>query len=92
MDNKVTCISDIINKAKKDFKKDKVSVIKEYLLKHPKTVVTSTINKKRGISVKLYYLQNGVKKCSDYVQKNADIVIKALKQNGYTVTDIKDLK
>lgn len=92
MDSKITCISDIINNAKKDFKREKTSIITEYLLKNPKTVIKSTINKKRGSSIKIYYLQNGVKKSCDYVEKNAQVVLNALKNNGFTITDIKDLK
>lgn len=85
-------ISTIINNAKKEFKRDKSSIITDYLKKHPKSVVTSTINKKRGASVKIYYLHNGVKKSNDYVPKNAEVVLKALKANDYTVKDIEELK
>lgn len=75
-------ISDIISTVKKDFTRDRASVIKDFLDTHTNSVVLSYIKKARGDSIKFYYLKDGKKCASDYVIKNAKTLIQAFLKNG----------
>lgn len=92
-------ITSIITEVKKDFTRERASVITDFLKNNPDGVVLSYIKKTRGDSVKFYYLKDNKKCASDYVVKNAKILIAALLKNGAklylynngTITDyIKD--
>lgn len=75
-------ISSIIITTKKDFIRERASVIDDFLKNHDDSVVISYINKSRGDSIKFYYIENNKKVTSDYVLKNAKILINALLKNG----------
>lgn len=90
-------ISSIINETKKDFTRDRASVITDFLQANNDAVVISYIKKTRGDSIKFYYLKDGKKCISDYVVKNAKTLINALLKNGakiyvYNNGAIKDYK
>ena len=90
-------ISDIITSTRKDFTRDRVSVINDFLKHNDDAVIISYIKKARGDSIKFYYLKDGKKCASDYVVKNAKILINALINNGaklyvYNNGAIKDYK
>lgn len=78
-------ITSIILESKKDFTRDKKSIIKDYLKNNNNHVVITYVNKKRGSSIKLYTIKNDAIKTYDYVVKNALIVIDALIKNGVTI-------
>lgn len=78
-------ITSIILESKKDFTRDKKSIIKDYLKNNNNDVVITYVNKKRGSSIKLYTIKNDTIKTYDYVIKNALIVIDALIKNGVTI-------
>ena len=75
-------ISSIITKVKKDFTRDRNSIINDFLNNNNNAVIISYIKKSRGDSIKFYYLKDGIKYSSDYVVKNAKILIKAFLNNG----------
>lgn len=75
-------ISSIITKVKKDFTRDRSSIINDFLNNNNNAVIISYIKKSRGDSIKFYYLKDGIKYSSDYVVKNARILIKAFLNNG----------
>lgn len=75
-------IASIILDTKKDFTRDRKSVIKDFLVKNNNSVIISYIKKTRGDSIKLYTIKDGTIKSYDYVVKNAKIVLQALAENG----------
>lgn len=75
-------ISSIITEVKKDFTRDRASVIKDFLQNNDSSVVLSYIKKARGDSIKFYYMKDGKKCTSDYVVKNAKTLIAAFLKNG----------
>lgn len=75
-------ISSIIQDTKKDFSRDRASVINNFLNENANSVVISYIRKSRGDSIKFYYLKDNKKCASDYVLKNAKILINAFLKNG----------
>lgn len=75
-------ISTIINNTKKDFTRDRSSVINNFLAKNDDAVILSLIKKDRGDSIKFYYIEDGKKITSDYVLKNAKIIIRELLKNN----------
>lgn len=75
-------ISSIISETKKDFTRDRSSVILDFLKNNSNSVVLSYIKKTRGDSIKFYYLKDGRKCASDYVVKNAKTLIAAFLKNG----------
>ena len=90
-------ISSIINDTKKDFTRERTSVINDFLQANADSVVISYIKKARGDSIKFYYLKDSKKCTSDYVVKNAKTLINALLKNGaklyvYNNGTIKDYK
>lgn len=74
-------ITSIINNTKKDFTRDRASVITDFLQAHNNAVILSYIKKTRGDSIKFYYLKDGKKCTSDYVIKNAKTLINAFLKN-----------
>lgn len=90
-------ISSIITDVKKDFTRERASVINDFLQVNDDAVILSYIKKTRGDSIKFYYLKDSKKCTSDYVLKNAKILINALLNNGaklyvYNNGAIKDYK
>ena len=75
-------IFSIITEVKKDFTRDRSSIINDFLNNNNNAVIISYIKKSRGDSIKFYYLKDGIKYSSDYVVKNAKILIKAFLNNG----------
>lgn len=75
-------ITSIITEAKKDFTRERASVISDFLQNNSNSVVLSYIKKTRGDSVKFYYIKDGKKCTSDYVVKNAKTLILAFLHNG----------
>lgn len=75
-------ISSIITDVKKDFTRERVSVITDFLHANANSVVISYIKKTRGDSIKFYYLKDGKKCASDYVVKNAKTLIQAFLKNN----------
>lgn len=75
-------ISSIITSTKKDFTRERASVINDFLNTNTNSVILSYIKKARGDSIKFYYLKNGKKCTSDYVTKNARVLIDAFLKNG----------
>ena len=75
-------ISSIITEVKKDFTRDRASIIKDFLKDNDNSVILSYIKKARGDSIKFYYIKDGKKCASDYVVKNAKTLITALLKNG----------
>lgn len=75
-------ISSIITSVKKDFTRDRASVITDFLKNNNNSVVISYIKKTRGDSIKFYYIKDGKKCASDYVVKNAKTLIQAFLKNG----------
>lgn len=75
-------ISSIITSVKKDFTRDRSSVILDFLKNNNNSVVLSYIKKTRGDSIKFYYIKNNKKCSSDYVLKNARILINVFLKNG----------
>ena len=74
-------ISTIISETKKDFTRDRSSIILDFLKKNSNSVVLSYIKKARGDSIKFYYLKDGKKCTSDYVVKNAKTLIQVFLKN-----------
>lgn len=87
MDIQAIAIDEIIASAKKDFTRQKDSVITEYLVNNPSTVVKSAKHKTgRKDAVKFYYMDSdGKRKTVEYVESNAAVFITALQKNGYTI-------
>lgn len=75
-------ISSIITQVKKDFTRDRSSVITDFLKNNNNSVILSYIKKTRGDSIKFYYIKDGKKCTSDYVVKNAKTLITAFLRNG----------
>ena len=75
-------ISSIITEVKKDFTRERVSVIKDFLNANANSVVISYIKKTRGDSIKFYYIKDGKKCSSDYIVKNAKTLIQVFLKNG----------
>lgn len=75
-------ISSIITSVKKDFTRERSSVITDFLNANTNSVVLSYIKKTRGDSIKFYYIKDGKKCASDYVVKNAKTLIQAFLKNG----------
>lgn len=75
-------ISSIITDVKKDFTRERVSVIMDFLKNNNSAVILSYIKKARGDSIKFYYIKDGKKCTSDYVVKNAKVLITAFLKNG----------
>lgn len=75
-------ISSIITEVKKDFTRDRSSVILDFLKNNSNSVVLSYIKKARGDSIKFYYIKDGKKCASDYVVKNAKTLISVFLKNG----------
>lgn len=75
-------ISSIITNTKKDFIRQRVSVIKDFLYNNDNTVVLSLIKKARGDSIKFYYKKDGAILNNDIVLKNAKTLIKAFIKNN----------
>lgn len=90
-------ITSIINETKKEFTRERTSAINDFLQDNPDSVILSYIKKTRGDSIKFYYIKDGKKYTSDYVVKNAKILISALlnkdvklyQYNNGTITDYK---
>lgn len=78
-------IASIINDTKKDFTRERASVINDFLKSHNDSVVISYINKERGASIKFYYIKDSKKCTSDYIVKNAKVLINAFLKNGVTL-------
>lgn len=78
-------VTSIINASKKEFTRDRSSVINDFLKDNDNSVVISLINKDRGDSIKFYYLQDNKKVVNDYVIKNAKILINALLKNNIKI-------
>lgn len=79
-------ITDIIETCKKDFTRDRKSVIREFLESHNDVLITSLCNKTRGASLKLYYKNSdGKVVASDYVLKNALVIVKTAQESGIKV-------
>ena len=90
-------ISEIITSVKKDFTRDRASVITAFLNANANSVVLSYIRKARGDSIKFYYIKDGKKCASDYIVKNAQTLINAFLKNGvklykYNNGKIEDFK
>lgn len=90
-------ISSIITKTKKDFTRDRSSVITDFLKNNTNSVVISYIKKARGDSIKFYYIKDGKKCANDIVVKNAKTLITALLKNNvklyrYNNGDITEYK
>lgn len=83
-------ISDIISSTKKDFTRDRASVINDFLQDNPDSVILSYIKKSRGDSIKFYYLKDGKKCTSDYVVKNARTLINAFTKNDIALYQYKN--
>lgn len=75
-------ILSIITSTKKDFTRNRVSVISDFLKSNDNAVIISYIKKARGDSIKFYYIKDGKKCTSDYVVKNAKVLITAFFKNG----------
>lgn len=75
-------IASIINNTKKDFTRQRASVIKDFLYNNDNTIVLSLIKKARGDSVKFYYKKDGAIINNDIVLKNAKVLIKAFLKNN----------
>lgn len=76
-------ISSIITTTKKDFTRQRASVIKDFLYANDNnTVILSLIKKARGDSVKFYYKKDGAIINNDIVLKNAKTLIKAFQKNN----------
>ena len=75
-------ISSIIISAKKDFTRQRASVIKDFLYNNDNAIVLSLIKKARGDSVKFYYKKDGAIVNNDIVIKNAKVLIKAFMKNN----------
>lgn len=78
-------ILNIITETRKDFTRERTSVIMDFLKNNNNSVVLSYIKKSRGDSIKFYYLKDNKKYTSDYVLKNAKVLIQALLNNGVTL-------
>lgn len=78
-------ISSIITNTKKDFTRQRASVIKDFLYNNDNTVVLSLIKKARGDSVKFYYKKDGAIVANDIVLKNAKTLIKAFTKNNISL-------
>lgn len=80
-------ISSIITSVKKDFTRDRTSVILDFLNNNNNnnSVVISYIKKTRGDSIKFYYIKDNKKCSSDIVVKNAKILIQAFLKNGIKI-------
>lgn len=74
-------ISDIITEVKKDFTRDRASVITDFLKNNNNSVILSYIKKTRGDSIKFYYMKDGKRCASDYVVKNAKTLITVFLKN-----------
>ena len=85
-------ISSIITDVKKDFTRDRTSVISDFLRTNPGSVILSYIKKSRGDSIKFYYLKDGKKCTSDYVVKNAQTLIAAFLKNSIALYQYSDGK
>lgn len=83
-------ISDIISSTKKDFTRERASVISDFLQDNPGSVILSYIKKTRGDSIKFYYLKDGKKCTSDYVVKNAKTLIQAFLKNDVKMYQYKN--
>lgn len=83
-------ISEIISNTKKDFTRERASVINDFLQDNPDSVILSYIKKTRGDSIKFHYLKDGKKCTSDYVVKNAKTLIKAFLKNNVTLYQYKN--
>ena len=75
-------ISSIITEVKKDFTRERVSVITDFLKNNANSVILSYIKKTRGDSIKFYYIKDNKKCSSDYVVKNAETLITAFLKNN----------
>ena len=78
-------ISSIITDVKKDFTRDRASVISDFLKDNNNAVIISYIKKTRGDSIKFYYIKDEKKCASDYVVKNARTLITAFLKNGVKI-------
>lgn len=78
-------ISSIIASTKKDFTRERTSVINDFLKDHLDAVIISYIKKARGDSIKFYYMKDDKKCTSDYVVKNAKVLIQAFLKNNVTL-------
>ena len=85
-------IQSIITSVKKDFTRDRTSVINDFLSTHANAVILSYIKKSRGDSIKFYYLKDGKKCTSDYVVKNAKTLIQAFLKNNIALYQYSDGK
>lgn len=85
-------ITDIITDVKKSFTRDRASVIGDFLQVNPECVVLSYIKKARGDSIKFYYMKDNKKCASDYVVKNAKVLIQAFLKNGVQLHQYVDGK
>ena len=85
-------ISSIITSVKKDFTRERASVINDFLNTHTNAVILSYIKKSRGDSIKFYYLKDGKKCASDYVIKNAKTLIAAFLKNNIALYQYSDGK
>lgn len=75
-------IASIITEVKKDFTRERVSVINDFLKNNANSVIISYIKKTRGDSIKFYYIKDGKKCASDYIVRNAKAIIKVLQAKG----------
>ena len=78
-------IASIITEVKKDFTRDRVSVITDFLKNNANCTVISYIKKTRGDSIKFYYIKDGKKYNNDIVVKNAKTLIKVLQVRGIKI-------
>ena len=75
-------ISEVIQETKKDFTRDRSSVIGDFLNSHPKAVILSYIKKTRGDAIRFNYTEGGKRMSCEYVVNNAKTLLKALNKNG----------
>lgn len=75
-------VKSIIQDTKKEFTRDRASVINNFLHENSGAVILSYIKKTRGDAVKFYYMQDGKKTTCEYVVKNAKTLLQALEKNG----------
>lgn len=84
-------ITEFITNAKKDFTKQKISKIKEFMLNNENTVVISTLNKARGVVKRFYYIKDNKLVFNDYAVNNANVLIKALEKNGVKLVNKENI-
>lgn len=77
-------LDSIISETKKQFTRDKKSIIKDYLSQNKDSVIITLIKKSRGDSIKIYTINKNY----DYIFKNGVIVLQALLKNNVTIKQL----